>query len=86
MRTSIAPNFPKLGFLFSNIGFLFQNFDFFGPGVGESVIFSKPNFRMWLSIFKIWVSSVGDLGIRGDGNFDFDFFFNFNVRGRYRKD
>ena len=23
--------------------------------------------------FKILVSSVGDLGIRGDGNFDFDF-------------
>ena len=33
-----------------------------------------PNFKMWLSIFKIWVSSVGDLGIRGDGNFDYDFF------------
>ena len=68
-----------------NIGFLFQNFDFFGPGVGESGIFAMPNFKMWLSIFKIWVSSVGDLGIRGDGNYDFDF-FDFNVRGRYRKD
>ena len=33
-----------------------------------------PNFKMWLSIFKIWVSSVGDLGIRGDGNFGLDFF------------
>ena len=39
--------------------------------------FPMPNFKMWLSIFKIWVSSVGDLGIRGDGNFDFDFFFQF---------
>ena len=29
---------------------------------------------MWFSIFKIWVSSVGDLRIRGDGNFDYDFF------------
>ena len=36
LRTSIAPNFPKLGFIFSNFGFLFQNFGFFGPGVGES--------------------------------------------------
>ena len=33
-----------------------------------------PNFKMWLSTFNLWVSSVGDLGIRGDGNFDFDFF------------
>ena len=32
------------------------------------------NFKMWLSILKISVASVGDLGIRGDGNFDFDFF------------
>ena len=24
---------------------------FFGPGVGESGIFSMPNFKMWLSMF-----------------------------------
>ena len=47
---------------------------FLRSGSGESGIFSMPNFKMWLSALKIWVSSVGDLGIRGDGNFDFGFF------------
>ena len=68
------PRIPKLGFLFSNVGFLFQNFGCFGPGVGESGIFSLPNFNRWLPIFKTWVSSVGNLGIRDDGNFDLIFF------------
>ena len=77
MRTSIGPKIPKLGFLFSSFCFLFQNVGLFGRGVGESGIFSMPNFKMWLSIFKTWVSSVGDLWIRGDGNFDYIFVFQF---------
>ena len=59
LRTSIAPKFPKLGFQFSDVCFLFQNVGFFGPGVGESGIFSMRNFKMWLSIFKVWFLRSG---------------------------
>ena len=33
-----------------------------------------PNFKRCLANFRIWDSSVGDLGIRADENFVFDFF------------
>ena len=67
-----APPSPRS---FQNLVFYFQSFVFFFKILVSSVqesggrgFFAMPNFKMWLSIFKMWISSVGDLGIRGDGN------------------
>ena len=67
-------SFQNFVFYFQILVFVFKVWFSSVWEVGESRIFSMPNFKMWLSIFKIWVASVGDLGIRGDGNFDYDFF------------
>ena len=78
-------NFQNLVFYFQILVFFFKILISSVQESGSRGFISLPNFKIWLSIFKTWVYSVGNLGIRGDGNFDFDFFFNFNVRGRYRK-
>ena len=74
-----APPSPRS---FQNLVFYFQILVFFFEILVSSVqksgsrgSFPMPKFKVWLSIFKIWVSSVGDLGIRGDENYDFDFSF-----------
>ena len=82
-KSFCAPPSPRS---FQNLVFYFQSLVFFFEMLVSSVRKSgsrgfcpMPKFIMWLSIFKILVSSVGNLGIRGDGNHDFFFSISASV-------